>query len=579
MASKDVEQVKADIVAKYEKLTPTSKKHFEEAKKWLPGGGTRNIAYFYPYPFFIKKGEGYWLEDVDGNRYLDVQNNMTVLLHGHTHPKMTEALHNQIDMGTSHTAPMEIQYQLAKLLCERVPSIEEIRFCNSGTEATMFTIRAARAFTGKRCIIKIEGGYHGSHDYAMVSMEPDLTAEGTPKAHVEDGISETLLKDVFVVHYNDLEAAEKIMKRHHKKIAAMILEPIMGYGGGVTATTEYLKGLRKLTKKYGILLIFDEVISIRTSTGGMQKLIGVIPDLTALGKTIGGGLPIGAFGGKREIMEQFNPTKDGFIMHSGTFSGNSITMIAGKTALELYDEAAVKRLGDLGERFRKGLKEIMDSYDIRCRVDGIQSISYIQFFDEEPLNKQQVYFYTIPYMELSKYIHMALALNGLFAIVKGILGFFITTIMTEETIDEILNRFRKTIEMVLPIYEEVKPYPGFSGIIYALLKQLNTNKTFAKEYSQDDYSILLVAKDNPHAMKVKIKDGKLSFQAIKNEKETIAIAKGECDGAIITTMPSFFGFALGKLKPLKAILSGKLKLKGIKYVQKFTKYFSLLKGL
>ncbi|NHJ46967.1 MAG: aminotransferase class III-fold pyridoxal phosphate-dependent enzyme [Asgard group archaeon] len=576
---KDVDEVKKDIIALYKKMTPTSKKHFEEAQKWLPGGGTRNIAYFYPYPFFIKKGEGFWLEDVDGNRYLDVQNNMTVLLHGHTHPKMVDALQKQINMGTSHTAPMEMQYQLAKLLCERVPSMEELRFCNSGTEATMFAIRAARAFTGKRCIIKIEGGYHGSHDYAMVSMDPDLTAEGTPKAHVEDGISETLLEDVFVVHYNDLEAAEKIMKKHHKKIAAMILEPILGYGGGVTASTAYLKGIRKLTKKYGILLIFDEVISIRLSTGGMQKLTGVIPDITALGKTIGGGLPIGAFGGKREIMEQFNPTKDKFIMHSGTFSGNSITMMAGKTALELYDEAAVKRLGELGDRFRNGLRKIMDDLDIKCRVDGIQSISYVQFFEEEPMNKQDVFFYTIPYMELSKYIHMALSINGLFAIVKGILGFFLTTIMTEETIDEILKRFRKTMEMVLPIYEEVKPYPGFAGIIYALLKQLNSNKAFAKNHSQENYSMLLVAKDSPHAIKLTIKDGKIDFQTIKNKKDVIAKTKAECDSAIITSMPSFFGLALGKLKPLKAILTGKLKLKGIKYVQKFTKYFSLLKGI
>jgi glutamate-1-semialdehyde 2,1-aminomutase len=578
MPLKNVDQVKADILKAYKKMTPKSKKLFEEAGKWLPGGGTRNIAYFYPYPFFIEKGEDYWLIDVDGNRYLDIQNNMTVLLHGHTNPKMVEALQKQVGMGTSHAAPMELQIDLAKILCERVPSIEQIRFCNSGTEATMFAIRAARAYTGKRCIVKIEGGYHGSHDYAMVSMEPDLTAEGAPKAHVEEGISEILLKDVFVVHYNDLAAAEKVLKKHHKKIAAMILEPIMGYGGGVTATIEYLKGLRELTKKYNVLLIFDEVISMRLATGGMQEMCGVIPDITALGKTIGGGLPIGAFGASKEIMQQFNPTKDHFIMHSGTFSGNSISMVAGKTALELYDEKAVKRLDELGERFRNGLRDIMNSMGIRCRVGGMQSIAYIQFFDEDPMNKQEVYFYTIPYMELSKYIHMALALNGIFAIVKGILGFFLSTAMDEKVVDEILARFRKTIEMVLPIYEEVKPYPGFAGIIFAVLKQLNSNKTFAEKHAQDNYSILLVAKDSTHAIKLTIKDGSIDFQTVKNEKEAIKKAKSECDGTIITTMPSFFGIALGKLKPLRAILTGKLKIKGLKYVQKFTKYFSLLSG-
>ncbi|MHA1736977.1 MAG: aminotransferase class III-fold pyridoxal phosphate-dependent enzyme [Candidatus Heimdallarchaeota archaeon] len=575
MALTDVENVKADIIAKYEAMTPKSKKHFEESIKWLPGGGTRNIAYYFPYPFFIAKGDGFWLEDVDGNRYLDVQNNMTVLLHGHTHPKMVEALHKQITLGTSHTAPMEIQYEYAKLLCDRVPSIEELRFCNSGTEATMFALRAARAFTGKRCIIKIEGGYHGSHDYAMVSMEPDMTAEGMPKAHVEEGISETLLKDVFVVHYNDLEAAEKIMKRHHKKIAAMILEPILGYGGGVTATIEYLQGLRKLTKKYNILLIFDEVISMRLSTGGMQKLTGVIPDITALGKTIGGGLPIGAFGGKREIMEQFNPRKDGFIMHSGTFSGNSITIMAGKTAMEMYDEAAVKRLGELGERFRKGLKEIMVDLDIRCQVGGIQSISYLQFFDEKASNKQEVYNYTIPYMELSKFVHMALGINGLFAIVKGILGFFLTTIMDEDTIDEILKRFRKTMEMVLPIYEEVKPYKAFAGIVFTILKRLNSNEAFSKQAAEDDFSILFVEKGDNSAIKVSVKKGQLSFKPV--EPKNIPTVKEECEGSMTISIPNFFGLLLGKLKPIKAILTGKLKISGMKYVMKLMNYLELLK--
>jgi len=535
LALTDVENVKADIIAKYEAMTPKSKKHFEESIKWLPGGGTRNIAYYFPYPFFIAKGDGFWLEDVDGNRYLDVQNNMTVLLHGHTHPKMVEALHKQITLGTSHTAPMEIQ----------------------------------------RCIIKIEGGYHGSHDYAMVSMEPDMTAEGMPKAHVEEGISETLLKDVFVVHYNDLEAAEKIMKRHHKKIAAMILEPILGYGGGVTATIEYLQGLRKLTKKYNILLIFDEVISMRLSTGGMQKLTGVIPDITALGKTIGGGLPIGAFGGKREIMEQFNPRKDGFIMHSGTFSGNSITIMAGKTAMEMYDEAAVKRLGELGERFRKGLKEIMVDLDIRCQVGGIQSISYLQFFDEKASNKQEVYNYTIPYMELSKFVHMALGINGLFAIVKGILGFFLTTIMDEDTIDEILKRFRKTMEMVLPIYEEVKPYKAFAGIVFTILKRLNSNEAFSKQAAEDDFSILFVEKGDNSAIKVSVKKGQLSFKPV--EPKNIPTVKEECEGSMTISIPNFFGLLLGKLKPIKAILTGKLKISGMKYVMKLMNYLELLK--
>ncbi|NPE08928.1 MAG: aminotransferase class III-fold pyridoxal phosphate-dependent enzyme [Asgard group archaeon] len=579
MASRNSEEVKKDIIKEFEKRNPKSKKLFEKALKYLPGGGTRNIAYFPPYPFFIDRGEGYYLYDVDGNQYLDVQNNMTVLLHGHGHPKITEALEKQAKRGTAHSAPLESQYKLAKILCDRVPSIEEIRFCNSGTEATMFTIRAARGFTGKRGLIKAEGGYHGSHDYVMINMDPDLTAEGMPTPFVERGISETLLQDVFVVPFNDLAAVEKIMKKHHKKIAAFILEPVMGYGGAAEATLEYMKGLRELCTKYEILLIFDEVITLRVATGGIQEMSGVIPDLTALGKTIGGGLPIGAFGGRREIMEQFSPLKKGYIMHSGTFSGNALSMVAGIAALELYDEAAIKKLDVLGLRLREGLKKIMAELGVKCNVGGIQSIAFIQFPDGVPMNKQQVVFNTIPFLELSEYLQVALALQGLYVISRGVTGFMLSTIMDEAIVDEILVRFRKAMEMVLPLYEEVKPYEGFSGIIYTLLKQLNKNKEFAEKYKLDDYSLLLVAKDDTTAVKVIIKDGKLAFHPIKNTKENIRKEKKECHGAIITTKPGFFGLVLGKAKPVKAILTGKLKIKGIKYLLKFTKYFGLLKGL
>ena len=577
MSSKDLEKVKADIIAQYEKMTPKSKKHFEEAQKWSPGGGTRNIAYFPPYPFYVTKGEGYYLYDADGNQYLDVQNNMTVLLHGNAHPKIVEALQEQAAKGTAHSAPLEEQYQLGKLLCDRIPSVEQIRFCNSGTEATMFTIRAARAFTGKRGLIKFEGGYHGSHDYVMINMDPDLTADWIPTPFVERGVSETLLQDVFVIPFNDLAAAEKIMKKHHKKIAALIIEPVMGYGGAATATFDYFHGLRALTKKYNILLIFDEVITFRLAMAGFQELSGVTPDLTALGKTIGGGLPIGAFGGRRDIMEQFNPMHPGYVMHSGTFSGNPMSMVAGKVALEMYDKVAVKKLDVLGKRLRKGLQKVFADLNVDCNVGGIQSIAFIQFPNKVPMNKKQVVFNTIPFLELSKYLQVALAVQGLYVISRGVTGFMLSTIMDEGIIDEVVERFKKAFEMVMPIYENVKPYKGFSGIIYAMLKNLNLNEEFAEKHSMDDYSLLLATKDDATAIKVVVKDGKLSFYPIENNKENIHKEKKECDGALIlATKPNFFGIAMGKLKPLKAILTGKLRLKGMKYIKKFTSYFEYL---
>ncbi|HUT80236.1 MAG TPA: aminotransferase class III-fold pyridoxal phosphate-dependent enzyme [Candidatus Bathyarchaeia archaeon] len=578
MASKDIEQVKAEIVEKYKKMTPKSGKMFTEAQKYLPGGETRNITYFYPYPFYVVKGEGSYLEDVDGNKYLDVQNNMTVHLHGHAHPKITEAIQKQASLGTAHNAPTANQYQLAKMLCDRLPSVDEIRFCNSGTEATMFALRAAREFTGKDRIILTDGCYHGSHDYVEVNFDGAMFTEGLPKPTVERGISKTILKDIYVVPFNDLKIVEKVMKRHHKKIAAIMIEPLMGFAGGVVATQEYLQGLRDLTKKYNILLIFDEVITFRLSTGGMQKLTGIYPDLTALGKTIGGGLPVGAFGGRKDIMEQFNLVKKrNYIMHSGTFSGNSLTMAAGKVALELYNEAEINRVGKLGDRLKKGLREIMDSLDIKCHVDGIQSLCYIQFPDTIAQNKKEISFNTIPYLELSDYVRMAMTINGLYGISRGVIGFLLSTAMDEAFIDEVLVRFRKTMEMVLPIYNDLKPYQGFAGIIYAMMKKLNLNEKFKKEYSNDKYSLLLVAKDDPHAIKLDVANGHVIFTPINNTKEEINKIKKECQGAIITSRPTFLGLGVGKTKPLKAILQGRLKIKGLKYVQKFTKYFSLLR--
>ncbi len=572
----EIEKVKADIIEKYKNKTSTSEKHFEEAKKWLPGGGTRNVAYFYPYPFFVTKGEGCYLYDYDGNQYIDCLNSMTVNIHGHAHPKIVEKMQEQAKEGTSHAAPMELQYELAKIICDRTPSIELLRFCNSGTEATMFTIRAAREYTKKNKIIKTEGGYHGSHDYVEVNITPNLTAEEMPIATVEKGVPETVLQDVYIVPYNDLSAAEKIMKKHHKKIAAMIIEPIMGSGGGAIATKEYLQGLRDLTKKYGILLIFDEVITFRMTTGGMQKYYGVTPDLTALGKTIGGGLPVGAFGGKREIIDQFNPTKKKFITHSGTFSGNAMTMIAGKTAMELYDEAEIERLGRLGDRLKEGLREVLKNLNIKGQVSGLQSLIYVYLFEEPIINARQTVFKLIPTLELSKYLTLTLAINGIYAVSRGVTAFILSTPMNEEIIDEIVVRYRRAMEMILPLYNQIRNYSGFASIIFAMLKSLNTEPEFSKQFKEHNYTILLVAKEDPKAIKLLINKGEIQFNQLDNQSEIIKAAKKECDASIITTTPIFLGFGSGQISPIKAILFGKLRIKGLKYILKFSKYFKLL---
>lgn len=577
MSVREVERLKEKIVEQYKAKTPTSAKYFEEAQKWLPGGGTRNIAHYYPYPFFAIKGTGCYLYDVDGNQYIDVLNSMSVNIHGHAHPKIVEAIEKQAKEGTSHATPIQLQYELAKIICKRTPSIELLRFCNSGTEATLFAIRAARRYTGKNKIIKTEGGYHGSHDYVEVNITPNLTAKYMPIPTTEKGVPDTILKDVFVVPYNDLKAAEKIMKKHHKEIAAMILEPVMGSGGGVIASKEYLQGLRELTLKYNILLIFDEVITFRISTGGIQKYYNIIPDLTALGKTIGGGLPVGAFGGKREIIDQFNPTKKDFITHSGTFSGNALTMAAGKVAMELYDENEVNRLSKLGDRLRDGLRKVLKELNIRGQVCGIQSIAYVYLFEEPAIDGRQTVFKLIPTLELSKYLTLALNIQGIYAVSRGVTAFILSTPMDEKIIDEIIIRYRKAMEMIIPLYNEIKQYEGFASIIFAMLKSLNTNEVFIKKFKEDNYNLLIVAKEDAKAIQLRINNGKIQFEQINNQKDIIKDAKKSSDGVIITSIPVFMGLGLGKVKPLNAILTGKLRIKGIKYIIKFTNYFKLLK--
>ncbi|MHA1954302.1 MAG: aspartate aminotransferase family protein, partial [Candidatus Heimdallarchaeaceae archaeon] len=538
MITQDLEKTKEDIVVKYKEKTPSSEKHFEEAKKWLPGGGTRNVAHFYPYPFFVTKGRGCYLYDFDGNEYIDCLNSMTVNIHGHAHPKIVENMQKQANEGTAHAAPMEVQHQLAKIICERTPSIELLRFCNSGTEATMFAIRAARKYTGKDKIIKTEGGYHGSHDYVEVNITPNLTAGEMPIATVEKGVPETILKDVYIVPFNDLAVAEKIMKKYHKEIAAMILEPVMGSGGGAIATKEYLKGLRELTIKYNILLIFDEVITFRVSTGGMQKYYGVVPDLTALGKIIGGGLPVGAFGGKHEIIDQFNPTKKEFITHSGTFSGNAMTMIAGKTAMELYDEKAVERLGKLGDQLREGLRNVLKELNIKGQVSGLQSLAYVYLFEEAVEDGRQTVFKLIPTLELSKYLTLALAINGIYTVSRGVTAFILSTPMDESVVDEIVKRYKNAMEMILPLYNQIKDYEGFASIIFAMLKSLNVNPEFQK-FKEDEYSMLIVAKEESKAIILDIGNGKINFKQIENSASSVKQAKKEADGAIITSKPTF----------------------------------------
>jgi glutamate-1-semialdehyde 2,1-aminomutase len=371
-------------IQRYVAKTPKSRALQAEAEQVLPGGSSRGTAHFAPYPFFAEHGDGHYVYDVDGNRYLDFMLNATTLIVGHANPMVVEALGEQTRKGTAFSTPTQVQVRMAKLLCDRIPSLDTIRFTNSGTEGTLMAIRAAWAFTGKHKLAKFEGGYHGAHEHVAVSVKPpaDRLDPAGPRAIPEyPGQPAGVLADVIVLPYNDLAACDRILRAHKDEVGALIMEPIVSSFGYVPGDPEFLRGIRKLTEELGIVLIYDEVQSLRVAPGGAQELLGVTPDLSCFGKIIGGGLPIGAFGGRRDIMAQYDPTAAGGarIAHAGTFNANPMTLVAGEAVLQALTPPIYRRLAELGESLRQKLRRTLGGTGVPAQVTGIASLFGIHF--------------------------------------------------------------------------------------------------------------------------------------------------------------------------------------------------------
>ena len=366
--------------------TPGSRALHDSAVTVMPGGTTRTTTYFDPYPLYITRGEGCRIWDADGTERLDMLGNYTAMILGHAHPKVVEAVRKQAAQGTGFAAANPMEVQLAALLCERVPSLDMVRFCNSGTEATMYAMRLARAFTGRPKIARIEGGYHGTHDYAEVSTHPDVAEAGPPDAPIPRpdsiGTPDWALEHTVVLPFNNADAAEAIIRREGGQLAAVILEPIIGAGGVIAATLEYLERLRSVTREFAILLIFDEVISFRVAPGGAQQLYGVTPDLTTLGKIIGGGLPVAAFGGRADVMELLDPRRQPNLAQGGTYNGNPLGMAAGLAAMSELTPDVYEELNRKGARVSEQLSEVFASHGVRAQVNGVGSLFAIHFTEQ-----------------------------------------------------------------------------------------------------------------------------------------------------------------------------------------------------
>ncbi|MFS1513928.1 glutamate-1-semialdehyde 2,1-aminomutase [Chengkuizengella sp. SCS-71B] len=370
------------------RIDTKSKEAFELAKTHIPGGVNSPVRAFKSVgltPVYIEKAEGSKVIDIDGNEYIDYIASWGPLILGHAHPEVIEAIKSTAEKGTSFGAPTEIETQMAKLVCERVPSIEIVRMVNSGTEATMSALRLARGYTKRNKILKFEGCYHGHADSLLIKAGSGVATLGLPDS---PGVPESVAQNTLTVPYNDLESVKLAFEKFGEDIAGVIVEPIAGNMGVVPPIPGFLEGLREITTQYGSILIFDEVMTgFRVDLNCAQGRFGVTPDLTCLGKVIGGGLPVGAYGGKREIMEQMAPT--GPIYQAGTLSGNPLAMVAGYTTLQVLGQPGVyEQLEDKSAKLEAGMLKNAEEVGVECTMNRVGSMVCPFFTSQKVINYQ-----------------------------------------------------------------------------------------------------------------------------------------------------------------------------------------------
>lgn len=423
--------------------TTKSTQLFAEAKKYIPGGVNSPVRAFKSVggdPLFIKRGEGSKFYDVDGNEYIDYIGSWGPHLFGHNPPFIMEALKRAFENGTSFGAPTELEVKMAQLITELVPSVEMVRMVNSGTEATMSAVRTARGFTGRDKFIKFEGCYHGHADYFLIKAGSGALTLGVPTS---PGVTKGNAADTLLADYNDINSIKKLVSEYHGQIAAVIIEPIAGNMGVVSANEKFLAELREICNEEGIVLIFDEVMTgFRVAAGGAQEILGVKPDLTTFGKIIGGGLPVGAFGGKRKIMEMLSPS--GPVYQAGTLSGNPLAMAAGFAALSYIKEhpEIYVQLEKASMYLENGFKENLKSVGKNYAMNRVGSMMCM-FFTENPVNdfnsalKSDTTLY-------GKYFHQMLN-RGIYLAPAQFEALFVSTAHTKEDLDKTIKAHKESM--------------------------------------------------------------------------------------------------------------------------------------
>ena len=422
--------------------TEKSRRLFEEAQRYIPGGVDSPVRAFRAVggsPPFIKQGRGSRIFDADGNGFIDYVNSWGPLILGHAHPQVVKAVQQAAEKGTSFGAPTELEITLAKMVCKAMPSIEMVRFVNSGTEAAMSALRLARAYTGRDKIIKFEGGYHGHADGLLAKSGSGLATLGIPDS---PGVPASYAQNTLTAPYNNAEAVEQLLERFPGDIAAVIVEPVAANMGVVLPEAGFLAALRKLTSEAGALLIFDEVITgFRLAYGGAQAVFGISPDLTCLGKIIGGGLPVGAYGGKREIMQMVAPV--GPVYQAGTLSGNPLAMTAGIETLNILRQPGVyEQLERRGKALEEGVKEAGRKGGVDWYISRTGSLMTV-FFSREPVTDYQTA-KKADTERFNAFFHRLLA-NGIYWPPSQFEAAFISLAHSEDDIRLTINAFSKAI--------------------------------------------------------------------------------------------------------------------------------------
>ena len=408
------------IEERYRAATEKSAQLTKRAERVMPGGDTRTTTYYRPYPLTLKRGEGPFVWDVDGNKYIDLIGNYTSLVHGNAYPPIVEAVSKAVRDGSAWPARSEAQIELATVLCERVESVDRVRFCNSGTEAGMLAAHVARRLTGRKLILMARYGYHGSYD----DLEIGLAGQ--------DG-ERTMLAD-----FGEVTVFEALLSERGSEIAAVFLEPILGSAGIVEPPAEFLGRVAEAAHSAGAMFVVDEVITLRLAEGGGQQIFDVKPDLTMFGKIIGGGFPVGALGGSEEVMSAFDPRNRGTIFHSGTFNGNPVTCAAGVVSVRELTQARIDKMAKQAERLAAELTRAAGQVGLPFSVRHYGSLMNVFFLKEPPPA-------TIAREDARAIasFHLAALNQGLFLAPRGMIA--LSTVITDEVLNEICERAAKAM--------------------------------------------------------------------------------------------------------------------------------------